>query len=102
MIKETTILTGIDKAYDSVDAFFTENGLEAFRAQELGYFTAVGFDLTDPAKSQVVLIEDSTKVKITVAYADEAERDAILALSAGADAPANLPVVEEIVTDHLF
>ena len=102
MIKETTVLYGIDKAYDSVDAFFTENGLDAFRAQELGYFTAVGFDITDDTKIQVALIEDSTKVKITVAYDDEAEQSAILALSAAADDVAVLPLIEELVTDHLF
>ena len=102
MIKETTILTGIDKAYDSVDAFFTENGLDEFRAQELKYFTDAGFDLTDSTKHQVTLIEESTKVKITVAYADQAEKDAILGNAAAANAPAVLPLVEELVDDHLF
>jgi len=102
MIKETTILTGIDKAYDSVDAFFTENGLDDYRAQETKYFTDAGFDLDDPTKSQVELTDGDTKVKITVAYADQAEKDAILANTASADAPAVLPLVEELVSDHLF
>lgn len=102
MIKETTILTGIDKAYDSVDAFFTENGLDDFRAQERKYFTDAGFDITDSAKQQVALSEDQTKVIITVAYDDQAEKDAILALAADATAADVLPLVEELVTDHLF
>jgi len=102
MIKETTILTGLDKAYDSVDAFFTENGLDEWRAKELKCFTDAGFDITDSAKQQVALSEDGTKVIITVAYVDQAEKDAILALAANATAPDVLPLVEELVTDHLF
>jgi dTDP-4-dehydrorhamnose reductase len=102
MIKETTILTGLDKAYDSVDAFFTENGLDEWRAKELKCFTDAGFDITDSAKQQVALSEDGTKVIITVAYVDQAEKDAILALAENATAPDVLPLVEELVTDHLF
>ena len=79
MIKETTILSGIDKAYDSVDAFFTENGLADWRANELKLFTEAGFDVTDSAKQMVALSDDSTKVVITVDYADQSEKDAILA-----------------------
>jgi len=102
MIKETTILTGIDKAYDSVDAFFTENGLDVFRAQELKYFTDAGFDVTDSSKQQVALSEDSTKVVITVAYDDQAEKDAIMANVAAAEVLDYLPLEEELVDTHLF
>tara|TARA_B110000263_G_scaffold209890_1_gene192179 strand:- start:225 stop:533 length:309 start_codon:yes stop_codon:yes gene_type:complete len=102
MIKETTILYGIDKEYDSVDAFFTENGLEEFRATELKCFTDAGFDVSDSSKQQVQLIDEGYKVKITVAYDDQAEKDAILANSAAAATPGSLPVIEELSEDHLF
>ena len=102
MIKETTILTGIDKAYDSVDAFYTENSLDAYRAQERAYFTDAGFDVTDSSKQQVALSEDSTKVVITVAYDDQAEKDAIMANVAAAEVLDYLPLEEELVDTHLF
>jgi hypothetical protein len=103
MIKETTILTGIDKAYDSVDAFYTENSLDAYRAQERAYFTDAGFDIDDSAKHQTALTEDSTKVKITVEYDDEAEQTAVFANVIEADFVEVVPVfVDESSVDHLF
>jgi len=100
MIKETTILSGIDKAYDSVDAFFTENGLADWRANELKLFTEAGFDVTDSAKQMVALSDDSTKVVITVDYADQAEKDAILASASGTE-PTGLEIILDS-EDHLF
>ena len=100
MIKETTILSGIDKAYDSVDAFFTENGLADWRANELKLFTEAGFDVTDSAKQMVALSDDGTKVVITVDYADQAEKDAILASASGTE-PTGLEIILDS-EDHLF
>ena len=103
MIKETTILTGTAntvKTYDSVDAFFTENGLADWRAAELKLFTDAGFDVTDSTKQMVALSEDGTKVIITVAYDDQAEKDSILANASTGDAPAAL--IHELSEDHLF
>ena len=109
MIKETTILSGIDKesfvynptkTYDSVDEFFTENGLEDWRANELKLFTDAGFDVSDSAKQMVALSEDGTKVIITVAYDDQAEKDAIFANASTGDAPESL--IHELSEDHLF
>jgi hypothetical protein len=45
------------------------------------------------------LNEDGTKVIITVAYADQAEKDAVLAASSE-DAPEGL--IHELSEDHLF
>ena len=98
MIKETTILAGLDKEYDSVDAFFTENGVDDWRAAELKLFTDAGFDVTDSAKQMVALSDDSTKVVITVEYADQAEKDAILA--SASDGPSGL--LMSFSEDHLF
>jgi len=98
MIKETTILAGLDKEYDSVDAFFTENGVDEWRAAELKLFTDAGFDVTDSAKQMVALSDDSTKVVITVEYADQAEKDAILA--SASDGPSGL--LMSLSEDHLF
>jgi hypothetical protein len=101
MIKETTILKGIDKPYDSVDAFFTENGLADWRANELKMFTDAGFDITDSAKQQVALSEDGTNnVIITVAYANQTEKDAVLASASGTE-PAGLEIILDS-EDHLF
>ena len=109
MIKETTILSGIDqesfvynptKTYDSVDDFFTENGLADWRADELKLFTDAGFDVSDSAKQQVALSEDRTKVIITVAYADEAEKNAVMEHASTGDAPEGL--IHELSEDHLF
>tara|TARA_B110001454_G_scaffold154923_1_gene144266 strand:- start:233 stop:541 length:309 start_codon:yes stop_codon:yes gene_type:complete len=102
MIKETTILSGQDdtQTYDSVDAFFTAHGLEDWRAKELKLFTDAGFDVTDSAKQQVSLNEDGTKVVITVAYADQAEKDSIFENVVAGDGPDAL--VEELSEDHLF
>jgi hypothetical protein len=102
MIKETTILTGSAntiKIYDSVDHFFTLNGLDDWRANELKLFTDAGFDVTDSAKQMCELNEDGTKVIITVAYADQAEKDAVLAASSE-DSPEGL--IHELSEDHLF
>tara|TARA_B100000809_G_scaffold230873_1_gene245608 strand:- start:448 stop:759 length:312 start_codon:yes stop_codon:yes gene_type:complete len=103
MIKETTILTGSAntiKIYDSVDHFFTLNGLEDWRANELKLFTDAGFDVTDSAKQMVALSEDGTKVIITVAYADQAEKDAVSTDASTGDAPEGL--IHELSEDHLF
>ncbi|MBC8429213.1 MAG: hypothetical protein H8D95_01355 [Candidatus Endolissoclinum sp.] len=101
MIKETTILKGIDKTYDSVDAFFTENGLDDWRANELKMFTDAGFDLTDSSRHMVQLSEDGTNnVIITVAYANQAEKDAILASASGTE-PSGLEIILDS-DDHLF
>jgi|21_taG_2_1085346.scaffolds.fasta_scaffold01023_16 hypothetical protein len=103
MIKETTILTGtanMAMEYDSVDHFFTENGLADWRAAELKLFTDAGFDVNDPAKQQCQLSEDKTKVIITVAYEDQAEKDAIMANASTGDAPASLH--HELSETHLF
>jgi len=102
MIKETTILMGsadMVKIYDSVDHFFTENELDVWRAEQLQLFTDAGFDITDSTKQQVALSEDGTKVIVTVAYTDQAEKDSVLANAPGV-APVGL--VEEISEDHLF
>jgi len=103
MIKETTILTGTAntvKIYDDVDHFFTENGLADWRAAELKLFTDAGFDVTDSTKQQVALSEDMTKVIITVAYEDQAEKDAIMANASTGGAPESL--IHELSEDHLF
>ena len=102
MIKETTILYGITKEYDSVDAFFTENGLAEYRTQMQADFASAGLDITDDTKVQSALTSDSSGVKITVAYADQAEQDAFIAISLAADVPDTLPLVEELSSDHLF
>ena len=102
MIKETTILSGTDESqtYESVDAFFTAHGLADWRAAELKLFTDAGFDVTDSTKQMVALSEDGTKVIITVAYDDQAEKDSILANASTGDAPAAL--IHELSEDHLF
>jgi len=102
MIKETNHLSFNEGTfvYDDVDHFFTENGLADWRAGELALFTDSGFDVTDSAKQQVALSEDKTKVIITVAYDDQAEKDAIMANASTGDAPAGL--VHEISETHLF
>jgi hypothetical protein len=100
MIKETTILSGIDKAYDSVDAFFTENGVDDWRAKELKLFTDAGFDVTDDTKQMVQLSEDEKQVIITVAYTDQAEKDSVFANVIAGDGPEAL--TEELSEDHLF
>jgi len=104
MIKETMILTSTAKdwnwIYESVDDFFEVNGLSEWRAKELKLFTDAGFDLTDSAKHMVQLNEDGTKVIITVAYADQAEKDSIFANVVAGDSPDVL--VEELSEDHLF
>ena len=102
MIKETTILYGIDKEYDSVDAFFTENGLAGYRTQMQANFASAGLDITDDTKIQNALSGDSRSVKVTIAYDDQVEQDAFIAISLAADVPDTLPLVEEIVSDHLF
>ena len=102
MIKETTILQGMDdeQTHDSVDAFFTAHGLDEWRAKELKLFTDAGFDLTDSAKHMVQLNEDGTKVIITVAYADQAEKDAIFANIDDNDIAPELD--RTLSEDHLF
>ena len=106
MIKETTILSGAEHpevTYASVDAFFRELGFADWRAAELKLFTDAGFDVTDSTKQMVALSEDGTKVIITVAYADQAEKDAILAeasANSSTDAPAGL--MHELSENHLF
>ena len=105
MIKETTILSGSenpDESHESVDAFFTALGFDDWRAAELKCFTDAGFDVTDSAKQQVALSEDGTKVIITVAYADQAEKDAIFANIVPGDNPETRELVEESSEDHLF
>ena len=104
MIKETMILTSTAKdwnwIYESVDDFFEVNGLSEWRAKELKLFTDAGFDFTDSAKHMVQLNEDGTKVIITVAYADQAEKDAIFANADAGEGPAGL--TQYITEDHLF
>ena len=101
MIKETTILQGMDdeQTHDSVDAFFIAHGLDEWRAAELKLMSDAGFDVTDSAKQMCELNEDGTKVIITVAYADQAEKDAVLAASSE-DSPEGL--IHELSEDHLF
>ncbi|SVA24277.1 uncharacterized protein METZ01_LOCUS77131 [marine metagenome] len=104
MIKETTILQGMfdDQTHDSVDAFFTAHGLDEWRAKELKLFTDAGFDVTDPTKQMAEMSDDGKRVIITVAYADQAEKDAIE--EAGKEligkGPAGL--TQYITEDHLF
>jgi hypothetical protein len=103
MIKETTILTGTNntvKIYDSVDHFFTENGLADWRAAELKLFTDAGFDVTDPNKQRCRLSPDKTKVIITVKYEDQAEKDAVMENASTGEAP--LALIHELSEDHLF
>jgi hypothetical protein len=104
MIKETTILQGMDdeQTHDSVDAFFIAHGLDEWRAAELKLMSDAGFDVTDSAKQQVALSEDGKRVLITVAYADQAEKDAIEeeAKSSVGKGPAGL--TQYITDDHLF
>jgi len=101
MIKETTILSGLEDTgtYETVDAFFVEHGLQDWRAGEIKCFTDAGFDVTDSAKQQVGLSEDGNSVVITVAYADQAEKDTILGNVTG-DMPSGL--ISEMSETHLF
>jgi hypothetical protein len=101
MIKETTILSGTDESqtYESVDAFFTAHGLEAWRAASLQTFTDAGFDVSDDSKQQCQLSEDKTKVIITVAYDDQEEKDAVLAEQISEDSTGLEWAFSE---DHLF
>jgi len=101
MIKETNHISFNEGTfvYDDVDHFFTENGLADWRAGELALFTDAGFDVTDSAKQQVGLSEDGNSVVITVAYADQAEKDTILGNVTG-DMPSGLII--EMSETHLF
>jgi hypothetical protein len=102
MIKETTILQGLDdeQTYDSVDAFFTAHGLDEWRAKELKCFTDAGFDVTDSTKQMAEMSDDGKRVIITVAYADQAEKDAIFENADAGEGPAGL--TQYITEDHLF
>jgi hypothetical protein len=102
-MKETTILTGEDETqtYETVDAFFDAHGLTDWRAKELKLFTDAGFDVTDSAKQQVALSEDKTQVIITVDFADQAEKDAVLGNMSESDV-AHAGIMTALSSDHLF
>ena len=102
MIKETTILSGTDdsQTYESVDAFFTTHGLDDWRATQLKCFTDAGFDVTDATQQMCEMSDDNKRVLITVAYADQAEKDTILGNAPAGDGPAGL--VQYETDDHLF
>jgi len=104
MIKETTILQGMDdeQTHDSVDAFFIAHGLDEWRAKELKLFTDAGIDLTDSTRFMAEMSDDGKRVLITVAYADQAEKDSIEdeAKELLGKGPAGL--TQYITDDHLF
>ena len=104
MIKETTILQGMDdeQTHDSVDAFFTAHGLDEWRAKELKLMSDAGFDVSDPTKQMAEMSDDGKRVLITVAYADQAEKDSIEdeAKELLGKGPSGL--TQYITEDHLF
>jgi len=104
MIKETTILQGLDdeQTYESVDAFFTAHGLDEWRAKELKLMADAGFDVTDSTKQMAEMSEHGKRVLITVAYADQAEKDSIEdeAKELLGKGPSGL--TQYITEDHLF
>ena len=106
MIKESVILTPhTDKAYDSVDAFYSENDYTAYREYFKTFLTEKGVDVNDEAVYQTSLVDGDSKIKITVAFADE---DQQLECNDSADYHAMLamdhvmPASEDTSTDHLF
>jgi len=105
MIKESVILTThTDKAYDSVDAFYSENDYTAYRQNFKTFLAEKGVDVDDEAVYQTSLVDGDSKIKITVAFADEeqqlecngAEYHVMLAMAH------TMPVSEDTSTDHLF
>lgn len=102
-MKETTILTGEDstQTYETVDAFFDFHNMTEWRAKELKLFTDAGFDVTDSAVQQVQLSEDKTSVIITVDYADQAQKDAILANISESDVSHD-SILVTLSNEHLF
>jgi|CoawatStandDraft_6_1074263.scaffolds.fasta_scaffold26171_4 hypothetical protein len=105
MIKESVILTPhTDKAYDSVDAFYTENDYASYRDHFKTFLTEKGVDVTDEAVYMAALVEDDSKLKITVGFADEAQQtecngDDYLAML---NMEHTMPTSEDTSTDHLF
>ena len=102
-MKETTILTGADatQTYETVDAFFDAHNMSEWRAKELKLFTDAGFDVNDGAVQKSQLSEDKTSVIITVEYADQAQKDAILANMSESD-PEHDGILTALSEDHLF
>ena len=102
-MKETTILTGEDETltYATVDAFFDAHGLTDWRAKELKLFTDAGFDTSDASKQRAEMSEDNTSVIITVEFADQAEKDSILANMTESD-EAHTGITVTLSEDHLF
>ena len=102
-MKETTIITseGEAEVYETVDAFFDAHSMTAWRAKELKLFTDAGFDVTDSSKMMAQLSEDKTSVIVTVAFADQAEKDAILANMSESD-PEHDGILTALSEDHLF
>jgi len=105
MIKESVILTPhTDKAYDSVDAFYSENDYDDYRDHFRTFLADKGVDINDEAVYMSALVDGDTKVKITVAFADEAQQTDCN----GDDYHAMLemehimPASEDTSTDHLF
>lgn len=105
MIKESVIITPhTDKAYDSVAAFYSENDYDSYRDHFRTFLAVKGVDIHDESVYMTALVDGDSKVKITVAFADEAQQ----AECTGADYHAmmemehTLPVSEDSTTDHLF
>ena len=102
-MKETTILTGADatQTYETVDAFFDTHNMSEWRAKELKLFTDAGFDVNDGAIQKAQLSEDKTSVIITVEYADQAQKDAILANMSEDDVSSD-GIFATLSNEHLF
>ena len=106
MIKESVIITPhTDKAYDSVDAFYSENDYGSYRDHFRTFLADKGVDIDDEAVYMTALVDGDSKIKITVAFADEAQHNecsesedyfAMLAMEH------TMPASEDTTTDHLF
>jgi|TARA_B110000438_G_C15549578_1_gene536300 hypothetical protein len=102
-MKETTIITseGEAEVYETVDAFFDAHNMSAWRAKELKLFTDAGFDVLDSSKMMAQLSEDKTSVIVTVEFADQAEKDAIIANMTESD-PEHDGILTTLSNEHLF
>jgi hypothetical protein len=105
MIKESVIITPhTDKAYDSVDAFYSENDYDSYRDHFRTFLADKGVDITDEAVYMTALVDGDSKVKITIAFADETQQtecngddyQSMLAMEH------TMPASEDLSSDHLF
>jgi|TARA_R110001606_G_scaffold380712_1_gene541391 hypothetical protein len=105
MIKESVILTPhTDKAYDSVDAFYTENDYASYRDHFKSFLIDKGVDVTDEAVYMAGLVDGDSKVKITVGFADEAQQTECNGddYHSMLEMEHTMPVSEDTSADHLF